>query len=106
LNCKIIIIYDIYFDFYYKSIFLLRFEKLFDRKNKTVKDKRYFRELCLPMFCHLYLNLISPQNHEQLKNFLKKFKHIFENTKGLDFLKELKKVKDVKKLSPRLQVFR
>jgi len=69
-------------------------------------DRDYIRDLRLPLFCHLYLNLYVPRNHARLQALLKTFKHLFASAGGAIYLAELRNVTDVLNLSPRLAYFR
>jgi len=71
-----------------------------------MNGKKYIRDLRLPMFSHLYLNLYSEKNREPLLAFLDAFKYLFIQSKSNVFLEELKNVTDINNLSPYLSLFR
>ncbi|XP_029341696.1 uncharacterized protein LOC100569295 isoform X16 [Acyrthosiphon pisum] len=82
------------------------FEVWFSHLKKYAADREYIRDLRLPLFCHLYLNLYAPHNHARLQAFLKTFKYLFASPKGNIYLEELRNVTDILNLSPRLEYFR
>ncbi|XP_060859769.1 uncharacterized protein LOC132936966 isoform X6 [Metopolophium dirhodum] len=82
------------------------FEVWFSHLKNYAPDREYIRDLRLPLFCHLYLNLYAPRNHARLQAFLKTFKYLFASAKGAIYLEELRNVTDVLNLSPRLEYFR
>lgn len=91
---------------YVLMLFFFRFEKWFIRKKKYVPGKKFVKDLRLPMFSHLYLNLYSENNRDRLLAFLDVFKYLFVNSKGAVFLEELKNITDINNLSPCLSLFR
>jgi len=86
--------------------YLFRFEVWFSHLKMYAADREYIRDLRLPLFCHLYLNLYVPRNHARLQAFLKTFKYLFASAGGTIYLEELRNVTDVLNLSPRLEYFR
>lgn len=91
---------------FYEFNILLRFEIWFSHVKEYAVDKKYIRDLRLPLFCHLYLNLYTQRNHKLLQLFLKKFEYLFTSSRGAVYLQELKNVTDVLNLSPHLEYFR
>jgi len=69
-------------------------------------DKEFIKDLRLPLFCHLYLDLYAPHNHTRLQAFLNTFQYLFTSHGGSIYLAELKNVTNVSALSPRLAYFR
>ncbi|XP_060844674.1 uncharacterized protein LOC132924402 isoform X1 [Rhopalosiphum padi] len=82
------------------------FEIWFSRVREFAVDREFIRDLRLPLFCHLYLNLYVPRNHNRLQALLKKFEYLFTSPRGVVYLQELKTVTNVLDLSPRLAYFR
>uniref|UniRef100_A0A2H8TRP9 Transcription initiation factor TFIID subunit 5 n=1 Tax=Melanaphis sacchari TaxID=742174 RepID=A0A2H8TRP9_9HEMI len=82
------------------------FEIWFSRVREYAVDREFIRDLRLPLFCHLYLNLYAPRNHTRLQAFLKTFEYLFTSPRGVIYLQELKNVTNVLDLSPRLAYFR
>ncbi|XP_026819668.1 uncharacterized protein LOC113558416 isoform X4 [Rhopalosiphum maidis] len=82
------------------------FEIWFSRVREYAVDREFIRDLRLPLFCHLYLNLYVPRNHNRLQALLKKFEYLFTSPRGVVYLQELKTVTNVLDLSPRLAYFR
>ncbi|KAE9528871.1 hypothetical protein AGLY_012446 [Aphis glycines] len=82
------------------------FEVWFSRIRKYAIDREFIRDLRLPLFCHLYLNLYVPKNHNRLQELLRKFQYLFTSPRGVLYLSELRNVKNVLNLSPRLAYFR
>ncbi|XP_022174568.1 uncharacterized protein LOC111036738 [Myzus persicae] len=82
------------------------FEVWFSHVKEYAIERDCIRDLRLPLFCHLYLNLYAPHNHTRLHQFLKAFQYIFTSPRGSVYLDELRKVTDILDLSPRLAYFR
>jgi len=85
---------------------MFRFEVWFSHVKEYAFERDCIRDLRLPLFCHLYLNLYAPCNHIRLQQFLKAFQYIFTSPRGSVYLDELKNVTNALELSPRLAYFR
>ncbi|VVC25853.1 Hypothetical protein CINCED_3A024820 [Cinara cedri] len=82
------------------------FEKWFNQIKKKFVGPQRIKDLCVPMFSHLYLSLYTPPNQERLFQLLDKFKYLFLSKRGSIFLQELKKVTDMNQLPHRISLFR
>lgn len=75
-------------------------------KRCTISGKEYIRNLCVPLFCHLYLSIYNQNKPEEMISFLKSFAHLFSGSVGSKIIKELESITDLNNLPPTLDILR
>lgn len=75
-------------------------------KRCTISEKEYKRNLCLPLFCHLYLTIYDQNKPEEMISFLKRFEHLFSGSSGSKIIEELENITDLHDLPSTLDILR
>lgn len=75
-------------------------------KKCSISRKEYVHNLCIPLFCHLYMSIYTLNIHEEMIMFLGRFSHLFSSSIGSTLVTELTNLSDLKKLPPTLDVLR
>lgn len=81
-------------------------EKWCSNKKSRISGTEYVRNLCVPLFCHLYLSIYEENKREEMILFLKKFIHLFSGSVGSKLIKELEAIIDLNDLPPTLDILR
>lgn len=81
-------------------------ENWITNKKCTISGKEYIRNLCIPLFCHLYLSIYEQNKHEEMISFLKRFAHLFSGSVGSKIIEQLKSITDLNDLPHTLDMLR